>query len=145
MRQGGGTGTGETKMMTRTFLRLALLGSVALGSAILPATAEQTAPKPQTAQPAPAQPARPVYVPPKVQPSPSGQLKAAAQGPGTAAKVFDGGRVNTPAPVHVQPSTTTVNAATIAAQQNAAEKARQAAASRKLQLDSHPVPPPGSR
>lgn len=117
--------------MDRTFLALALLGTVTIGGATLPALAQ--APKQQ-----PAQQARPV----KTQPSAASQLNAAAQGPSQAARVFDGGRVNTPTPVQVQPSTTTVNAAAIAARDNAAEAARQAAASRRLHLDNSQVPGP---
>jgi hypothetical protein len=128
--------------MDRTFLILALLGTAALVEAAWPQAAKQQ--PAQQARPAQA-PARipaqtPTHVPAHV--SAGGQLNAAAQGPGQAARVFDGGRVTAPARVQVQPSTTTVNAAAIAARENAAEKARQAAESRKRQLDNHPVPAP---
>jgi hypothetical protein len=119
-----------------------IIGAVVLGSALSAATAQQqNPPKQQNAQPA--QQPRPTFVPARQ--SAAGQLNTAAQGPAKAVGTFEGSRGTPSTPVPVQPSTTTVNAATIAAQQNAAERARQAATSRKVNLDNRPVPPPGSR
>jgi len=114
--------------------------SVGLGAALLCgltsfAMAQSPAPKQLPAQ---QQKQQPTYVP--AHPSALDQAKTAAQGPNQAAKVFDGQKVNTPTPVQVQPSTGTANAATIAAQQNAADLARQKAVSQKYGIDKSRVP-----
>jgi hypothetical protein len=128
-----------------------IVGVVAFGSMVSPAVAQQQPKQQPTQQQRPAQ--QPVqqrpaqqpqtYVP--AHPSAAGQLNTAAQGPAKAAPTFDGGRGTPSTPVHVQTSTTTANAVTIAAQQNAAELARRnTRANPATRLDNHPVPPPGS-
>jgi hypothetical protein len=128
-----------------------IIGVIAFGSAVSPAVAQQQPKQQPTQQQRPAQ--QPVqqrsaqqpqtYVP--ARPSAVGQLNAAAQGPAKAAPTFDGGRGTPSTPVHVQTSTTTANAATIAAQQNAAELARRSTRTNPAtRLDNHPLPAPGS-
>jgi hypothetical protein len=124
--------------MNKTLFISALLGTVVLISQTPLAVAQQqNAPKQQ-----PAQQAKPVQqqtVVPAHQ-SAAGQLNTAAQSAGQTAKVMDGGRGTNPTPVQVQKSTGTANAATISAQQNAAERGRQAQTSQKYGIDKVKVP-----
>jgi hypothetical protein len=129
--------------MTR-YLSAGLVAGLAIGVGAAPlsgltsfAMAQTTAQKQQPVQQQkPAQ--QPTVVP--ARPSALEQAKTAAQGPSQAAGVIDGRKVTNPTPVQVQPSTGTANAATIAAQQNAAEQARQKATSQKYGLDKSRVP-----
>jgi hypothetical protein len=113
----------------RKFMLLAAVcfGAVEIAAAASPALA-------QTTQKPPHQ----TYVP--AHQTAVGQLKAAAQGPTKAAGTFDGRRGTASTPVKVRTSTSTVSAATIAKQQNAAERARQAQTSRKYGIDKIHVP-----
>jgi cytoskeletal protein RodZ len=134
--------------MKKSWHGFVVVSAVTLGGALWPAMAQQTQTRQQPVQQqhtqqAPQQQTRPATVP--AHQSAADHLNAAAQGPRQAAGTIDGSHGNASTPVHVQPSTSTVNAATIAAQQNAAERARQAAVSRKINLDNRPVPSPGSR
>jgi hypothetical protein len=133
--------------MKRNWHSYMIIGVVAFGSVVSPAVAQQQPvqqqrPAQQPVQQRPAQQPQ-TYVP--ARPSAGSQLNTAAQGPAKAAPTFDGGRGTPSTPVHVQTSTTTANAATIAAQQNAAELARRnTRANPATRLDNHPVPPAGS-
>jgi hypothetical protein len=116
--------------------------SIVLGAALLYGLPALAVAQTTTQKQQPAQQQKPVqqqtYVP--ARPSALDQAKTAAQGPGPAARVFNGQKVNTSTPVQVQTSTATPNAAAIAAQQNAAEQARQKAVSQKYGIDKVRVP-----
>lgn len=124
-------------MSKANYLSIGLVAALMCG--LTPFAMAQTAAQKQ--QPAQQQ-QKPVqqqtFVP--ARPSALDQAKTAAQGPNQAAKVFDGQKANTPTPVQVQTSTGTANAAAIAAQQNAAEQARQKAVSQKYGIDKARVP-----
>jgi len=117
-----------------------LWGSAALLAGLMSSAVAQTTPQKQ--QPVQQQQQKPVqqqtFVP--ARPSAMDQAKTAAQGPSQAAKVVDGGKVNSPTPVQVQTSTGTANAAAVAARENAAEKARQVQTMQKYNIDKSRVP-----
>jgi Tfp pilus assembly protein PilV len=115
-------------VVTSLLLGVGLLGAQAL---LLTAQAQQNAPKQQPKQQQTTVPAHQTA---------SEQLKTAAQGSSQAGKVFDGKRGTSSTPVQVQTSTQTASAATIAAQQNAAERARQGQTSKKYGIDKVKVP-----
>jgi hypothetical protein len=108
-------------MIMRKFMLLTAFcfGAIEIVAAASPALA-QTNQKP---------PPHKTYVP--AQQTATGNLKAAAQSPAKAAGTFDGRRGSASTTVQVKTSTSTVNAAAYAAQQNAAEKARRAQTGRQ--------------
>jgi cytoskeletal protein RodZ len=120
--------------MNRTVVTSLLLGVGLWGAqaSIVTAQAQQNAPKQQPKQ------QQQTTVP--AHQTASEQLKTAAQGSSQAGKVFDGKRGTSSTPVQVQTSTQTASAATIAAQQNAAERRRQAQISKKYGIDKVKVP-----
>jgi len=103
------------------------LGAIHLATAASPALAQT-----------PQKPPHQTYVPARQ--TTMSHLKAAAQGPVKAAGTFDGRRGASSKPVQVTTPTRPVNAATIAKQQNAAERVRQAQTSRKYGIDKSRVP-----
>jgi hypothetical protein len=127
----------NTNRLTATTI---LWGSAALLSGLMSSTVAQTTQQKQ--QPVQQQQQKPVQQQTVVpaRPSAMDQAKTAAQGPSQAAKVFDGGKVNSPTPVQVQTSTGTANTAAVAARENAAEKARQVQTMQKYNIDKSRVP-----
>jgi hypothetical protein len=127
----------KTNRLTATTIlwgSAALLLSGLMSSAVAQTTPQKQQPVQQQQKPVQQQ----TFVP--ARPSAMDQAKTAAQGPTQAAKVFDGGKVNSPTPVQVQTSTGTANAAAVAARENAAERARQVQTMQKYNIDKTRVP-----